>query len=53
MTGDTRYKKGTIGESHMNVGLLNGQDGDLFAGEPFPVLWQKKFFKNSTAPIAK
>lgn len=41
MTGDTRYKKGTVGEGHMNVGLLNGQDGDLFAGDPFPVLWQK------------
>ncbi|MGG4034263.1 phytanoyl-CoA dioxygenase family protein [Paenibacillus cisolokensis] len=39
MTGDTRYRSGTPAEGHMNVKLLNGRDGDLFEGEPFPVLY--------------
>ncbi len=39
MTGDTRYKAGTKGEGHMNVSLLNGKDGDLFAGDWFPVVY--------------
>ncbi|MFB9276216.1 phytanoyl-CoA dioxygenase family protein [Cohnella cellulosilytica] len=40
MTGDTRYKAGTRGDGHMNVGLLGGRDGDLFAGENFPELFR-------------
>ncbi|MFC3803659.1 phytanoyl-CoA dioxygenase family protein [Cohnella sp. GCM10012308] len=42
MTGDTRYKAGTRGDSHMNVGLLGGRDGDLFAGEAFPELFRRR-----------
>ncbi len=41
MTGDTRYRAGTRGDGHMNVGLLGGADGDLFAGEAFPELFRK------------
>jgi ectoine hydroxylase-related dioxygenase (phytanoyl-CoA dioxygenase family) len=41
MTGETRYKAGSPSDMHMNVGFLNGKDGDLFAGDAFPVLWQK------------
>lgn len=39
MTGDTRYRAGTAGEGHMNVGLLAGKDGDFFAGKSFPLLF--------------
>ncbi|GGD73610.1 phytanoyl-CoA dioxygenase family protein [Paenibacillus nasutitermitis] len=39
MTGETRYKAGTKGDNHMNVAILGGKDGDLFAGAPFPVLY--------------
>ena len=42
MTGETRYRTGSAGEGHFNVPLLNGKDGDLFAGEPFPVLYKEK-----------
>ncbi len=42
MTGETRYRTGSAGEGHFNVPLLNGQDGDLFAGEPFPELYREK-----------
>lgn len=42
MTGDTRYRGNSAGEGHMNVGLLGGKDGDLFSGEPFPVLYTEK-----------
>lgn len=42
MTGDTRYRAGTRGDGHMNVGLLGGQDGDLFAGDAFPELYRAK-----------
>ncbi|WP_274364601.1 phytanoyl-CoA dioxygenase family protein [Paenibacillus thermotolerans] len=41
MTGDTRYRKGSRSEGHMNVQLLNGSDGDIFQGEPFPVLYSR------------
>lgn len=42
MTGDTRYRKGSRSEGHMNVQLLNGNDGDIFQGEHFPVLYDKR-----------
>lgn len=42
MTGETRYRTGSAGEGHFNVPLLNGKDGDFFAGEPFPVLYREK-----------
>jgi ectoine hydroxylase-related dioxygenase (phytanoyl-CoA dioxygenase family) len=41
MTGDTRYRSGTKGDHHMNVSLLNGKDGDLFAGDWFPIVYQR------------
>lgn len=40
MTGETRYKSRKPGDEHMNVSLLNGKDGDLFAGDWFPVVHQ-------------
>lgn len=39
MTGDTRYRSGSPSDGHMNVELLGGHNGDLFAGERFPVLY--------------
>ena len=39
MTGDTRYRADSSGEGHMNVGLLGGDDGDIFEGDAFPVLF--------------
>lgn len=39
MTGDTRYRAGTRGDSHMNVELYQLQDGAVFEGEMFPVLY--------------
>ncbi|WP_185602395.1 phytanoyl-CoA dioxygenase family protein [Paenibacillus sp. 598K] len=40
MTGETRYRAGTRGDNHMNVGLLGGKDGDLFEGPSFPELYR-------------
>lgn len=39
MTGDTRYKKRDKGDFHFNVKILNGREGDLFAGDAFPILY--------------
>lgn len=41
MTGTTRYRKGEKRHGHMNVDLLQPQDGDLFEGELFPELYRK------------
>ena len=40
MTGNTRYRAGTPGDTHMNTQLLKPADGDLFVGEGFPTLYQ-------------
>ncbi|MBO0603310.1 phytanoyl-CoA dioxygenase family protein [Sporosarcina sp. E16_3] len=50
MTADTCYKKGEFSDGHMNVSLLNGQDGDLFAGEYFPIMFQHKGKECSCSP---
>ncbi len=42
MTGNTRYKAGSRSDRHMNVLLLQPKDGDLFAGDWFPVLYEEK-----------
>lgn len=39
MTGDTRYKSHPHGDRHFNARILAGQTGDLFAGEPWPILY--------------
>lgn len=37
----TRYNAGTPADSHSNVPLLSGQDGDYFAGPYFPMLYHE------------
>jgi ectoine hydroxylase-related dioxygenase (phytanoyl-CoA dioxygenase family) len=39
MAGDTRYRAGTRADDHMNVQLFKPQDGDIFQGSMFPVLY--------------
>jgi ectoine hydroxylase-related dioxygenase (phytanoyl-CoA dioxygenase family) len=41
MTGDTRYRAGTPSDSHMNLQLYRPEDGALFEGEMFPVLYNR------------
>lgn len=40
MAGHVRYRAGSPNDNHMNVSLLGGRDGDLFAGDAFPVIWR-------------
>jgi ectoine hydroxylase-related dioxygenase (phytanoyl-CoA dioxygenase family) len=42
MDASCRYRKDTPSEEHMNVLLLHGQDGDLFQGDYFPVLYGER-----------
>jgi ectoine hydroxylase-related dioxygenase (phytanoyl-CoA dioxygenase family) len=42
MAGDVRYKSGTWCDAHMNAILLKGKDGDPFAGELFPTLYDSR-----------
>lgn len=41
MPEGTRYRGGTPGDSHMNVRLLSGKDGDAFAGPYFPTVYRE------------
>ncbi|MFC5405352.1 phytanoyl-CoA dioxygenase family protein [Cohnella soli] len=41
MAGETKYKAGTSSDDHMNVGLMKPKDGDVFAGEWFPVTYEE------------
>lgn len=41
MAGDTRYRAGTPADGHMNVQLFKPNDGDIFEGSIFPVLYNR------------
>lgn len=42
MTGETRYTYNPRGDGHFNAQMMAGKDGELFAGEAWPVLYEAK-----------
>lgn len=42
MPGDTRYRSGSPADRHLNVKLLQGKPGELFAGEYFPITYDEQ-----------
>lgn len=42
----TPYRSGTPADAHANVRLLSGQDGDIFAGPYFPVIYREDDHSN-------
>ncbi|WP_135555299.1 phytanoyl-CoA dioxygenase family protein [Paenibacillus cymbidii] len=42
MSGEARYKAGTINDHHMNVRLFQPKDGERFVGDGLPLLYEEK-----------